>query len=205
MTLTYVTTNEGKLDEAREYLDEVKGLEFDYTEIQASNLAPIAAHGAKEAYQEVEAPVLVDDAGLFIEALDGFPGPYSSYVEDTLGIQTVGRIARDQDDPNASFHCVIAYCDGEPFDAAPDSIDRADQNTAGTNEIRTADLSVPVKLFEGTVHGQIVEPRGDGGFGYDPIFECGDETFAEMSRQKKNSLSHRGRALAKFADFYQHR
>jgi XTP/dITP diphosphohydrolase len=59
-----------------------------------------------------------------------------------------------------------------------------------------------VKLFEGAVPGRIVEPRGDGGFGYDPIFEHDGTTFAEMGPEEKNAVSHRGRALAKFADWF---
>ncbi|OTE98725.1 non-canonical purine NTP pyrophosphatase, partial [Halorubrum sp. SD612] len=50
--------------------------------------------------------------------------------------------------------------------------------------------------------GRIVAPRGDGGFGYDPIFEHDGETFAEMDTDRKNAVSHRGRALEKFAEWY---
>jgi XTP/dITP diphosphohydrolase len=62
-----------------------------------------------------------------------------------------------------------------------------------------------VKLFTGRVAGTIMEPRGDGGFGYDPIFEHDGRTLAEMSAAEKNAISHRGRALAKFAEWYQMR
>ncbi|MFB6147050.1 MAG: non-canonical purine NTP pyrophosphatase, partial [Halobacteriaceae archaeon] len=54
---------------------------------------------------------------------------------------------------------------------------------------------------EGSVRGRIVEPRGDGGFGYDPIFEHDGTTFAEMSTARKNALSHRGRAFGKLAEW----
>ena len=64
---------------------------------------------------------------------------------------------------------------------------------------------LPVKLFTGSVPGRIVEPRGDGGFGYDPIFEHDGATFAEMSPEEKNAVSHRGRALASFGEWYQGR
>jgi len=206
--LRYVTTNAGKVREARDYLSDgsVSQLDFDYTEIQSPDLEPIAARGAREAYRYAGDPVLVDDAGLFIDALDGFPGPYSSYVEETLGIERVGALARDAADPaRAAFCCVLAYCDGEPFDASPDPIDRGDRAAAaaaggGDDEAETATL--PVKLFEGVVRGRIVEPRGDGGFGYDPIFEHEGTTFAEMTAAEKNAVSHRGRALGKFAEWY---
>lgn len=207
--LRYVTTNPGKVREAEEYLgrDAVGRLGYDYTEIQASDLGSVAAHGAREAHREAGEPVLVDDAGLFVSTLNGFPGPYSSYVEDTLGIERVWDLVESADDRKAAFRCVLAYCDGEEFDASPDPVDRADRvaaAAAGPGEAGTAD-PLPVKLFEGVVRGRLVAPRGEGGFGFDPIFEHDNTTFAEMTPAEKNALSHRGRALAKFAEWFAER
>ena len=103
--LAYVTTNPGKVREVEEYLGdtEVGQLDFDYTEIQAAELGPIAAHGAREAYRHAGEPVLVDDAGLFVDGLGGFPGPYSSYVEDTVGVERVWNLVEMEDsEANAS-------------------------------------------------------------------------------------------------------
>ncbi|WP_318568137.1 non-canonical purine NTP pyrophosphatase [Salinigranum marinum] len=205
--LAYVTTNPGKVREAVDYLgDDVAQLDFDYAEIQSADLGPIAARGAREAYRHADGPVLVDDAGLFVDALEGFPGPYSSYVEETVGIERVQTLVAAEDEHRAAFRCVLAYCDGEGFDASPDPIDRADRTEAaatGPDDGSSAEL--PVKLFEGVVRGRIVEPRGDGGFGYDPIFEHNGKTMAEMTTEEKNAVSHRGRALAKFAEWYPER
>ena len=213
--LRYVTTNEGKVTEAVEYLgDGVAALEYDYLEIQADSLEAVAAHGARESFAHVGKPVIVDDAGLYLDGFDGFPGPYSAYVEDTLGVERVGRLARTENATRAHFRCVIAYCDGEPFEASPEPVDFGDrrghdlaaENRATATTDDTVDAgSLPVKLFAGSVPGTIVEPRGDGGFGYDPIFEHDGKTFAEMSAEEKNAVSHRGRALAKFAEWYQAR
>ena len=218
--LRYVTTNEGKVREAEEYLDEVAALDYDYPEIQADSLEAVAAYGARKAYDYAGEPVVVDDAGLYLEDFDGFPGPYSAYVEDTLGVERVGRLARREEATGAQFRCVIAYCDGDPFEASPEPVDTGerrgqdlaaeDRATATTDETVAdgddADArAAPVKLFAGAVPGTIVEPRGDGGFGYDPIFEHDGRTFAEMSAAEKNAISHRGRALAKFAEWYQGR
>ena len=174
--LRFATTNAGKLREAREYLAPVVGevvqFDYDYVEIQADDLAAIAAHGAREAQEAAGEPVIVDDSGLFVDALGGFPGPYSSYVYDTLGIGRVAELVLGTDERRARFRAVVAYCDGDR-----------------------------VETFEGAVPGTIVEPRGEGGFGYDPIFEHDGTTFAEMSTERKNAVSHRGRALAKLADW----
>jgi XTP/dITP diphosphohydrolase len=206
--LRYVTTNPGKVREATDYLgSDVTQLDFDYTEIQSPELGPIAARGAREAYRHANEPVLVDDAGLFVDALGGFPGPYSSYVEETVGIERVHELAAAETDHRAAFRCVLAYCDGEGFDASPDPIDRDDRTVAAATgpDGDAASAGLPVKLFEGIVRGRIVEPRGEGGFGYDPIFEHNGKTMAEMSTEEKNGISHRGRALAKFAEWYPER
>jgi XTP/dITP diphosphohydrolase len=205
--LRYVTTNPGKVREAEEYLGEtVSRLNYDYAEIQAGELGPIAAHGAREAYRHAGEPVLVDDAGLFVDAFDGFPGPYSSYVEETLGVDSVWDLGADLDNRRGSFRCTLAYCDGDPFDASPDPVDREDRAVAAAGESVEADAeTLPVKLFEGVVRGRLVAPRGEDGFGYDPIFEHDETTFAEMSPAEKNAVSHRGRALAAFAEWYAER
>jgi XTP/dITP diphosphohydrolase len=214
--LTFVTTNPGKLHEAREYLEEpVQQLDFDYPERQAADLATVAAHGARTAYRQVEGPVIVDDSGLTIEAFDGFPGPYSSYVEEKLGIERVWQLAREEDDRSAAFRAVIAYCDGEDFAATPEPVDRerrgqdlaADERPRATTDeqVSGGEETIPVKLFEGVVPGTIVAPRGEGGFGFDPIFEFDGRTFAEMDTEEKNAISHRGRALAKFGEWFAER
>ncbi len=95
----------------------------------ADDLRTVAAKGARAAYRAADGPVIVDDAGLFIDGFEGFPGPYSSYVEDTLGVERVWRMTEPEDDRGAAFKAVIAYCDGEGFEATPDpgGIDREDR------------------------------------------------------------------------------
>lgn len=173
--LRFVTGNERKVEEAREYLPEpVERVEYGYTEVQSDSLAEIAVAGARESYEAIGEPVFVDDAGLFVEGLAGFPGPYSAYVEDTLGVDRVWRLAdRECEEPRrASFRGVVAFCDEQG-----------------------------AETFEGSVRGRLVAPRGEGGFGYDPIFEHNGRTLAEMSTGEKNAISHRGRALAAFGDW----
>lgn len=171
--LRFVTSNAGKAREAREYLpDPVERVDYDYPEIQSDSLVEIAIAGARDAYREIGEPVFVDDSGLFIDTFDGFPGPYSSYVDEKLGIERVQALAAREENDRARFRTVVAYADGEG-----------------------------VETFEGVVRGRIVPPRGSGGFGYDPIFEHRGTTFAEMDTEEKNAVSHRGRALAAFGDW----
>ena len=176
--MLFVTSNPGKAREAEDILGfDVEQVDYDYVEIQSDSLEEIAVYGAREAYKELGEPCFVDDSGMFAEGVGGFPGPYSSYVYSTLGLDGVLRALEDIENRTARFDCVVAYHDGD--------------------EIHT---------FEGTVRGRVAkEPRGEGGFGYDPIFEVeGDEqgrTFAEMPPDEKNSVSHRRRAFGSFADF----
>ena len=175
--LRFATTNEGKVREARAYLadvvDDLEAWDYDYPELQADDLGTIASHGARDAFAAGDGtPVFVEDAGLFVEGLGGFPGPYSSYVYGTIGNEGLWRLAGELEDRAAAFRSVVAYADGETE-----------------------------RTFEGVVRGTIVAPRGDGGFGYDPIFEYDGRTFAELSTDEKNAVSHRGRALATFADW----
>lgn len=175
--LRFVTTNAGKVREAEQYLadvvDDLEAWDYDYPELQHDDLEAIASHGARDAYDAGDGtPVFVEDAGLFVEGLGGFPGPYSSYVYGTIGNGGLWRLAEELDDRAAAFRSVVAYCDGETE-----------------------------RTFEGAVRGTIVAPRGDGGFGYDPVFEYDGRTFAELTTDEKNAVSHRGRALATFADW----
>jgi XTP/dITP diphosphohydrolase len=171
--LQFVTSNAGKAREASEYLPvELRQVEYDYPEIQSSSLEEIAIAGAQDAYEEIGEPVFVDDAGLFIDVFEGFPGPYSSYVEEKLGIERVQQLTAREEDHRARFRAIVAYANSEG-----------------------------IETFEGVVRGRIVPPRGEGGFGYDPIFEHRERTFAEMDTEEKNAVSHRGRALAAFGDW----
>ncbi|MFW6448409.1 MAG: RdgB/HAM1 family non-canonical purine NTP pyrophosphatase [Halobacteriota archaeon] len=176
MTLRFVTGNEGKVREVEALLDApVEQVAFDYVEPQTETLEAIAISGAVEAFAHLpgESPVIVEDSGLFIETLDGFPGPYSAFVEGTLGIERVWHLVETEVDRSARFESVVGFADGRS-----------------------------VHTFVGRVAGSIVAPRGTGGFGYDPIFEVDGRTFAERSIEDKNALSHRARAFEAFARWY---
>ena len=178
----FVTTNVHKFLEARNVLSEYKiaaaKLKVEAKEIQDDSLENIAKFSAHDAVKNSGLPIFVGDAGLFVEALKGFPGPYSAYVYRTVGPQGILDLMKDKTNRNAYFQTVIAYC--EPNGES--------------------------KTFFGKVQGTIcMEQKGDLGFGYDPIFvpNRGDgRTFAQMSTTEKNVYSHRAEALRKFAEWY---
>ena len=178
----FVTTNIHKFQEARRVLSEYKistaMLRVGAIEIQDDKTENIAKISAIDAVNNSGLPVFVEDSGIFIEALNGFPGPYSSYVYRTVGTKGILKLMKNIKNRDAYFQAVIAFSSPE---------------------------EQPI-CFHGKIKGKIsLEERGTSGFGYDPIFEPskGDgRTFAEMTTQEKNQVSHRAEALHKFAEWY---
>ena len=177
--LIVATGNPGKLREMQDYLAGLNWdlkLKPDELEIEetGSTFAENACLKASEIAKATGEWAIADDSGLEVEALEGAPGVYSARYGKT-DVERIERLLFELgNDLNrqAQFVCVIAL-------ARPD----------GTIALQT----------EGICRGEILhKPRGDGGFGYDPIFYVPERqlTFAEMSPEVKRSLSHRGRAIA---------
>ncbi len=176
--IIFVTGNTNKVREAGDILSPlgitVEQNNCGYPELQEDSLEQIAKFGAQWAANKLNNEVMVDDSGLFIETLGGFPGPYSAYVFDKLGNKRILKLMEGEANRNATFKCVIGYC--RPREEA--------------------------LVFTGEVVGRIAkEIRGSAGFGYDPIFEVNGVTFGEMEEEEKNRLSHRYQALVKFAEW----
>lgn len=175
----FVSSNKNKFYEAKKILSKDNiNLGFFKTslkEIQANSLKEIAAQKADEAFRRIQKPLIIEDAGLFIESLNGFPGPFSSYVFKTIGNLGILRLVKTN--RKAKFQSVVAYCD----------------NKYG------------VVLFDAKVEGKISKnPKGKG-WGYDPIFipQSQNKTYAMLSN--KNELSHRFMALKKFSNWFVHK
>lgn len=177
--ITVVTSNEGKYEEYKEELDkyiDVGWKNLEYIEIQTDTLEEVVEFSLSEL--ERYAPLIIDDSGLFIDALNGFPGVYSSYVMKTLGCEGILDLMEDHDERTARFQCVIGFMDGDG----------------------------KTQYLKGFSNGNITQEQiGEGGFGYDPIFRPAKrkKTFAQLSKEEKNSISHRGRALEKFVSYIQ--
>ncbi|MHA1340155.1 MAG: XTP/dITP diphosphatase [Promethearchaeota archaeon] len=122
--------------------------------------------------------VFIEDAGLFIDALKGFPGVFSSYVNKTIGNPGILKLMENKDNRNAFFKCIVATY-----------FPKLNQ----------------IMLFDGIVKGKIgFQIKGTNGFGFDPIFipdEFPNLTFAELTTEQKNKISHRGRAIRKFLNY----
>ena len=113
--VVFVTGNEGKFAEVRDIL-KTFGIEViqdknSYPELQEDELEPIAAYGAQYVANKLKMPAIVDDSGIFIKALNGFPGPYSRFVEDRLGNPKVLKLMEGETDRTAYFKTVIRYCE----------------------------------------------------------------------------------------------
>lgn len=178
----FVTSNIHKFNEASLILAEYKVatamLKVEAVEIQDDSLENIAKASAADAVKNCGLPIIVEDSGLFIETLNGFPGPYSSYVYRTIGTRGILKLMENLDKRDAHFQSVVAFSSPEE----------------------------EPKCFHGKAKGKIsLEERGNSGFGFDPIFEPSDgsnKTFAEITTTEKNQLSHRAEALRKFARWY---
>lgn len=176
--LYFASSNKHKFDEAQKILSEYDiDLEFfkcNLLEVQSDNIRDIAIKKAREAFCLCKNSVIVEDDGLFLDSLNGFPGPYSSYVFKTIGNDGILKLVKKN--KHARFQSVITYCDKDA-----------------------------IKSFTAELKGKISNNSQGIGWGYDPIFiPIGkSKTYAEL--RDKNKISHRYKALKKFANWYQNR
>lgn len=180
--LRFVTHNSHKFEEARKILSRyglhVDWVKLEYPEIQADSLEEVASYSAEWLKGKVEPPFFIEDAGLFIEALNGFPGPYSSFVFRTIGNPGILRLMEGVEHRRAVFKSVVA--------------------------VVTA-VELPPVILTGETPGRIATSIRGGGWGFDPIFEPdepGGLTYGELG-EAKNQVSHRYRALRRLGEWAQ--
>ena len=170
----FITSNTHKFQEVQKMTSlPILQVSLEYPEIQADTLEAVALYGITYCYERIEEPCFLEDSGLFIHALSGFPGPYSRYVFETLGCEGILQLVSEERE--AHFESVIAYTDGSE---AKLFIGRIDGMISRTQ-------------------------KGEKGFGFDPIFipEGEKRTFALMTLQEKNLYSHRGKAFKKLITY----
>ena len=174
--ILFITGNKNKLEEVRAITGlKVVARNLDIPEIQALDVEEVAKAKALEAFKITGQPVIVDDTGMRIDALNSLPGALVAWFLDTLKPEGIVKLLLQEKNRKASVSTCIAYAD-----------------------------QTGVFAFTGTVHGEIAESlRGESGFGYDPIFipEGHNKTYAEMGSEEKNEISMRKIALTKFKEF----
>lgn len=170
-SLVFVTSNLGKLKEAEEVLGiRLRHHALDVLEVQSLDLEEVVRHKARQAYERLGCPVLVEDTALELAGLGGFPGPLIRWMLAAVGPSGIAVAARAFSDPRAVARCLACAANGS-------------EEVLGLGEVR----------------GLIAEkPRGRRGFGWDSIFApdgAGGRTYGEMDPAEKNAISHRRRAL----------
>jgi len=176
LRLHFVTSNPNKFRELSELLEfKLSPVELDLQEIQTTDLHELVKFKLRQAYEHVQAPVIVEDTSLYFEAWNELPGPLVKFFLKNISLSKMVRALDGFSNNSASAVCCLGFTkDGKSMN-----------------------------LFEGKVKGNIVEPRGSQHFGWDAIFlPTGyQRTFGEMSSQEKHQISPRGAAAKKFKGF----
>ena len=172
----FVTGNPNKAKEAGDILGvPLEKVEVaDLFEIQTKDLDELVRHKAQQAYDALKCPVMVEDSGLVFHAWKGLPGALVKWFETTVGCEGMLKMLQSFDNRGAKAICCLAIHDGKN-----------------------------IQVVRGEVEGIIAnELRGSKGFGWDVLFipEGYEKTYAEMSSEEKNAISHRKRALEKLRE-----
>ncbi len=164
----FVTGRVEKAREAERLGFRLERADLDLTEPQALDPADIVEWKAREAFGKLGRPVIVEDSGLAIHAWGGFPGALVKWLERSAGLEAIARMLDGFPDRSATATCAVAHFDGHRV-------------VAGRGEVT------------GTI---ALSPRGSRGFGWDSLFvpTGSDRTFAEMTGEEKDHVSHRRRA-----------
>jgi len=176
LNLHFVTSNPNKFRELSELLEcKLSLIELDLEEIQTTDLHELVKFKLRHAYKRVQTPVIVEDTSLYFEAWNELPGPLVKFFLKNIGLCGMVRALDEFSNNSASATCCLGF---------------------------TKDGKI-MHFFEGTVKGNIVEPRGSQHFGWDAIFlPAGyQRTFGEMSSMEKHQISPRGVATKKFKNF----
>ena len=173
--LYFLTSNDDKLKEVEAILGlPINKISLDLNEIQTLEVAEVVKDKAKRAFEQIKKPVFIEDTGLYITALNGFPGALYKWVFKTIGNDGICQMLLGKNREAIAKTCVGLY-DGQQMN-----------------------------LFMGEIRGTISEkPLGTFGFGWDPIFIPSgfDQTFAELGLEIKNKVSMRRLALSRLKEF----
>lgn len=173
---TFITGNEHKANYLRKWLElPVEHHAVDLDEVQSLSLRIVTEHKARQAYDILKRPVLVEDVGFTFKAMGRLPGPFIKWFLEELGDEGLCRLADGLEHRRAHVSIIYAWYDGQE-----------------------------VHLFENHVEGEVAaSPRGTYGFGWNAIFipEGSDKTYAEMTDDEVRPLSLRAQAIEKLKAF----
>jgi len=175
MTLYFITGNEGKFNDSKKFFPNIQQLDIDLPEIQGIDSKKIIKEKIKGAFEHVEGEFIVEDTSLSFDCLNGLPGPLIKWFEKSLGNEGLVEIVEKLGNNRAEAKITLGYA-------------------------RNRD---EIHYFDGSIKGKIVPPRGEHGFGWDPIFEPEgySKTLADMTREEKNLMSMRKIAMEKLKRF----
>ncbi len=163
MKIYFATHNPGKVREFKEILNgiaEVEPIDVEYTEIQSDDPQQVARVSAKELAEQYQKPIVVEDSGLFIDALNGFPGVYSAPIHKQIGLSGILKLMEGISDRTCSYRSAVGYC------------------SPGSDAV----------TFLGIERGTLAtQESGSHGFGHDPLFipEGSSQTYAQMEDVSK--------------------
>lgn len=176
MKITFITGNAAKAEQLAKHLDHpIEHKKIDLPEIQSLDLEEIIEHKAKEAYKIIQSPVIVDDVSLKFNALGKLPGAFIRWFLDELGTAGLCKLLDGYSDRTSTGKICLGFYDGNVF-----------------------------KVFSEEVKGSMpLSPRGELGFGWDPIFIPNGykKTWAEMEDSERNETYIRPKALKKLEKF----
>jgi XTP/dITP diphosphohydrolase len=177
-SINFVTSNPGKVKEFRQILEpkiKVNHINSSYPELRSNNPEEIARMSAEMLANKLKKAVVVEDSGLFIKALNDFPGTCSAYIHKRIGLQGILKLMENTKNRTCFYRSAVAYC--EPS-------------------------KKPVS-FLGEERGKVAEKiRGSFGFGHDPIFvpEGSNQTYGEMQNCEEIKRFRR-KAVLKLRDY----
>ena len=175
MKLYFLTSNKNKFEEVKAVLSGVEQLDINLPEIQEIDAKEIIKAKLYEAFNHQQGEFLVEDTSLYLDCLNGLPGPLIKWFLKTIGNDGLFNLCDKLGSCNAEAKTIIGFAKSRD----------------------------EIYFFEGSIRGKIVNPRGDNGFGWDKIFKPDgfSKTFAEMSLGEKNIISMRRVALNKLKEF----
>ena len=170
MTLYFVTGNKGKFDEVQAIIKDVEQLDIDLAEIQSDDPKVIIEAKLREARISCKGEILVEDTSLYFDGMGNLPGPLIKWFIKSLGILGLYKLSKNTGSAKARAVTIFGYLD-----------------SSGIASFYAVEIS-----------GQIVAPRGNFGFGWDPIFQPDESnlTFAEMTKEEKLSTKNNMRRIA---------